>query len=70
MNTNTDPQQQLNSETTKSDFVADNAGVPDIPNVVGAPIGFSAEGLPSRPADEVAFGPIDFLSADSPSVDT
>lgn len=69
-NTNTDPQQQLNSETTKSDFIAENAGVPNIPNVVGAPVGFSAEDSLPRPADEVAFGPIDFPSADFPSVDT
>lgn len=60
MTTNTDPQQQLNSETTNSNFVADNAGVPNIPNAVNAPVGFSAEGSLPHPANEVAFGPINF----------
>lgn len=69
MTTNADPQQQLNSKTTNSDFVADNAGVPNIPDVVGSPIGFAAPGSPPRPADEVAFDHMDFSSADFPSFD-
>lgn len=59
-----------NSETTTSDFVVDNAGVPNIPGPVNIPVGFSAEGSLPQPADEVAFGTMDFLSADFPSGDT
>lgn len=69
MTTNTDPQQQLNIKTTNSDTVADNAGVFNIPNVVGDSVGFSSPSSPPRPADEVAFGPMDFFNADFPSVD-
>lgn len=59
-----------NSETTTSDFVADNAGVPNIPDPVNTPEEFSAEGLLPQPADEVAYGNMDFLSADILSGDT
>lgn len=59
-----------NSETTSSDFVADNAGMPNIPDTVSTPVGFSAEGSPPQPADEVAFGTMDFLSEDFSSGDT
>lgn len=58
-----------NSETTTSDFVADNAGVPNIPDPVNVPVGFSAEGSLLQPADEVAFGTMDFLSANFPRGD-
>lgn len=56
-----------NSVTTTSDFVADNVGMPNIPNTVNTPIGFSAEASLPQPADEVAFGTMDFFSADFPS---
>lgn len=63
-----------NSETTTSDFFADNAvriGVPNIPDPVNTPVEFSAEGsLLPQPADEVAYGNMDFLSADFLSGDT
>lgn len=59
-----------NRETTTSDLVADNAGVPNIPDPVNSPVGFSTESSPPQPADEVAFGTMDFLSADFPSGDT
>lgn len=58
-----------NSVTTTSEFVADNLGIPNIPNTVNTPIGFSAEASLPQPADEVAFGTMDFLSADFPSGD-
>lgn len=59
-----------NSETTTQDFVADNAGVPNIPDPVNAPVGFSAEDSLPQPADEVAFGSLDFLDAGFSSGDT
>lgn len=46
-----------NSKTTTSDFVADNADVPNIPDPVNdTPVRFFAEGSLTQPADEVAFG--------------
>lgn len=61
-----------NNETPTSDFVADNASdVPNIPDPANTPVGFSAEGsLSPQLSDEVAFGNMDFLSADFPSGDT
>lgn len=59
-----------NSQTTTLDFVADNAGMPNIPDPVNIPVGFSAEGSLPQSVDEVAFGTMDFLSTDFPSGDT